>query len=805
MDRRSFIKLTAISTSSAALASCGNPENQLIRFVPDEDIVPGIATWKPGVCPACAAGCGLTVRVMDADAEVVRNGQAGVVTILAAKKLEGNADHPVNRGGLCARGQAAIQITYHPDRITQPLRRSGERGDGRYEAISWDDALAELVKRLDALQAAGNQKALAFLARSGGSYRAALVNQFLAAYGAPGAVTFDLFADDVLRRANGLSFGRPQLPTFDLANARSVINFGADLLGTWNSPVSQSRAYGDMRQGRRGVRGWFTQVESRMSQTGANADEWVPVTPGTEGVLALGLAQAIVANKLRPAAGAGRAGALIAGWAGGLAEYTPEQVQKVTGVDARRIERIARELAGNGPAVAIVGGPPLAHTNGLFNALAVNALNALLGSVEQPGGIFFTPEPESFRSFRLKAEATRGAAEGAPGQAAASLQALAASSPQVLLVDGANPVFTAPRAWKVREAFQKVPFIASFGSFLDETSALADLILPDHSFLESWADAVPESGSLVAVASVAPPVMRPLHQTRAMPDVLLEAGRGLAMPVTLPWQTYDEMLGAMFGALPASAEGGDAWAEAQEKGGWWASPAARPAAGAGVASAASAAPSGDVVSSPSFDGDAQQNPFHFLPYPSSQFRDGSVAHLPWLQEMPDPLTSAMWSSWVEINPETAGRLGIAEGDVVEITSSQGSVRAPAVIFPGIAPDIVAMPVGQGHQSFTRYASGRGDNPVSLIAPMTDAATGAWAWAATRVRIARVGGPDGRPHPVRRRDARARGGRTMIGLGLRSTVCRLGFGRVTRKRGRVASRSRTDRQMARRPETEQGDE
>src|ERR1700752_3346397 len=101
MDRRSFIKLTAVTTSSAALASCGNPENQLIRFVPDEEIVRGIATWKPGVCPACHAGCGLTVRVMDADAEVVRNGQAGVVTIHAAKKLEGLPDHPVNRGGLC--------------------------------------------------------------------------------------------------------------------------------------------------------------------------------------------------------------------------------------------------------------------------------------------------------------------------------------------------------------------------------------------------------------------------------------------------------------------------------------------------------------------------------------------------------------------------------------------------------------------------------------------------------------------------------------------------------------------------------
>ncbi|HKC41656.1 MAG TPA: molybdopterin-dependent oxidoreductase, partial [Gemmatimonadales bacterium] len=220
MDRRSFIKLTAVTGTSAALSGCGNPAAPLVRFVPAEDIMPGVAAWKPGVCPLCAAGCGLTVRVMDADADVVRNGQAGVVRILAAKKLEGGPMHPINQGGLCARGQAAIQVTYHPDRITQPLKRAGNRGDGRYEAISWDDALKEVVSRLDALEGAGNQKALAFVARHASGHRAALVVQFLGRYGAPGPITYELFGDEVLRRANALSFGREQLPTFDLPNAR---------------------------------------------------------------------------------------------------------------------------------------------------------------------------------------------------------------------------------------------------------------------------------------------------------------------------------------------------------------------------------------------------------------------------------------------------------------------------------------------------------------------------------------------------------------------------------------------------------
>ncbi len=737
MDRRSFIKLTAITGTSATLAACGNPENTLIRFVPDEDIVPGIAVWKPGICPLCAAGCGLTVRVMDADADIVREGQAGVKRIAAAKKLEGSASHPVNQGGLCARGQAAIQVTYHPDRITQPLKRSGTRGDGRYEAITWDQAIAELVGRLDALASAGNQATLAFATRPGLSHRRALVERFLAGFGAPAPIVYELFGDEVLRRANAISFGRDQLPTFDLANARSVISFGADFLGTWNSPVSQAAAYGHMRQGRPGVRGLFVQVEARMSQTGANADHWVPVTPGTEGVLALGLAHAIVAGKLRAGDAAGRAGAQIDGWAGGLTAYTPADVEKVTGVAARRVEEIARDLAERSPSVAIIAGPPLAHTNGLFNALAVNALNALLGAVEQPGGMFFTPQ------INLGSGPAAGAPAGPAGAAPARRRAaevLSGGAPaiQLLLVDGANPVFTAPAAWKVRETFEKIPFIASFGSFLDETSGLADLILPDHSFLESWMDATPESGSLMSVASVAPPVMRPLHQTRAMPDVLLDVGRRLATPVALPWQTFDEMLGATFAKLPPAAEGGDAWSESQAQGGWWGQLPAGVATVSGPATTAAPA----AAAQPQFDGDAQQFPLHFLPYPSSNFLDGSLAHLPWLQEMPDPLTSAMWSSWVEINPRTAERMGIAQGDVIEIASTQGTLRAPAYISPGIAPGIVAMPVGQGHRMFTRYASGRGSNPVTLLAPLTESTTGALAWAATRVKISRVSGPDG---------------------------------------------------------------
>ncbi len=699
MDRRDFITLTAVTGAGATLASCGNPEHQLIRFVPDEDLVPGVAEWKPGVCPLCAAGCGLSVRVMEADVETVRNGQAGVVKMGVAKKLEGQAGHPISQGGLCARGQAAIQVTYHPDRLAHPLKRSGARGAGELKEVTWDEAIAELVGHLDALAAAQDQKSLAFLTRPRRGRRLALAAEFLNRFGAPAPVPFELFGEEVLRRANAISFGHEQLPTFDLARSRFVIAFGADFLGTWNSPVAQNAAYGAMRQGRPGQRGAFVQVESRMSLTGASADQWVPVKPGTDGVLALGLAHVMLSNKLRPADGAGRAGAAIDGWSGGLADYTPARVEQVTGVSAKRVDRLARELVELGPAVAMIGGAPLAHTNGLFHALAVNALNELLGAVGQPGGVFFTP----------------GFQPSVPGPQVPSPQALQNLSAKVLLVDDVNPVFGAPKAWKVHEALAKIPFIASFSSFLDETSSLADLILPDHSFLESWVDSTPESGALEAVTTVVGPVMKPLYQTRATADVLIDVAGKLKSPIALPWKTAEEVAKSQ-PPVP--------------------SPQSPPAARSPERLALR------KYSEPVFDGDAAQYPFHFLPYMSQQFGDGSTAHLPWLQEMRDPLTSAMWSSWVEINPQTAERLQIAQGDLVDITSPHGVVRAPAMIFPGVAPDVIAMPVGQGHETFTRYASNRGVNPIGILAPATDAETGALAWAATRVKIARAGGSNG---------------------------------------------------------------
>lgn len=730
MERRDFLKLSVLTGATVTLSSCEKPAQQLTRFVVEEDFVPGVATWKPSLCTLCPAGCGVIARVSDGDAEVIRNGQHGILRMGLAKKLEGNPEHPVNRGRLCARGQAGLQLTYHPDRLRAPRKRSGPRGSGEFSEITWEEAISEVVSRLEMLRSRERLDRIRFLTGTLRGQRHELIQRFMAALGAPAPFRYDPLDEPVLRQASLLSYGHARIPSFDLARSDYIISFGADFLGTWNSPVAQAIGYGEMRRGRPGSRGKFVQVEQRMSQTGANADEWVTCFPGTEGLLALGLAHVIAKEKLRPVS--------LATLHSRDAEeqlksdrYASAETEKNTGVSATRVERLAHEMAARPAAVALIGGTSLAYTNGLFNALAVYILNAVLGSPGLPGGMFFAPG--------------LGAAED-PTQPSSSPEFVSHllsgnfENAEALFLHQANPVFATPPGWQVLEKLSRIPFIVSFSSFIDETTVLADLILPDHSPLESWLDDVPESGTSQAVLSLAAPALHPLHDTRAMPDVLLEMANKLGGRVTqaLPWRSFEEMLKASYGKQlslePCHPTGGveKFWQNVVERGGWWDENCPR---NSPKPSAKFEVPG---FTPPAFDGNQDEFPFYFQPYISGAFLDGSVAHLPWLQELPDPLSTAMWGAWLEVNPRTAAKLGIEPGDVLSVRSQHGRLEVPVVINPAIAFDVVAMPMGQGHDHFGRYASRRGQNAMRLLAPVAVTQVPTLAWAATRVHIEKIG-------------------------------------------------------------------
>ena len=139
-----------------------------------------------------------------------------------------------------------------------------------------------------------------------------------------------------------------------------------------------------------------------------------------------------------------------------------------------------------------------------------------------------------------------------------------------------------------------------------------------------------------------------------------------------------------------------------------------------------------------FSGTSVTYPFVLHPYLSTAFYDGQGANLPWMQELPDPMTSVVYSSWVEVNPLTADKLGLSEGDLVRVVSPHGAITAPVLIFPAIMPDVIAMPIGQGHTEFGRYATQRGANPISILAPQIEPKSDSLAWAATRVKLEATG-------------------------------------------------------------------
>jgi len=288
-----------------------------------------------------------------------------------------------------------------------------------------------------------------------------------------------------------------------------------------------------------------------------------------------------------------------------------------------------------------------------------------------------------------------------------------------------------------------VPLIVSLSSFLDETTDMADIILPTSTYLESWGDDAPDPGVGFPVASISQPVVTTLYDTLSAGDIMLSLARrvGGELPIRMRWGSMEEFIKDRWReeyeqrASEGEAQDFEAFWRATLEAGVWGQPG-----GAGdqvvPSSSSTIASISDPVSK--FAGDENDYPLVLHPYLTATFLDGRGANLPWLQELPDPMTSVVYGSWAELNPVTADELGIREGDVLEVESPLGSVRVPALIFPAIMPGVVAIPMGQGHAAYGRYAKNRGVNPIHIVATLMDDQSGDLAWAATRVKITNTG-------------------------------------------------------------------
>src|SRR5262245_58910224 len=316
IDRRDFLKLVGIGAGGAAASGCADKVEHLIPYVVQPEVItPGLPVFYASTCQECPAACGLHVRT--------REGRP--------VKLEGNPDHPLSRGRLCARGQASIGRTYHPDRYRGPRRRTA---GGALEELSWAQATGELAAKI-----AASPSGTFVLGAPIGPTLTGLIDSFVAAVGAGGRLVYEPFSHDGLREASRVVFGAAGVPIFDLQGADYVLDLGADSLETWLSPVEHQRQIFEARDvaTAQGQAARLVYVGPRLSLTASSADEWLPARPCSEALVALAIAR--VALERRQAAGrplGGDPGHL----AGLLADFAPEKVAEATGVPAEALRRV---------------------------------------------------------------------------------------------------------------------------------------------------------------------------------------------------------------------------------------------------------------------------------------------------------------------------------------------------------------------------------------------------------------------------------------------------------------------------------
>ncbi len=672
VKRRDFLKVLGVAGATVGTVGCSSEKvGKLIPYlVHPDDTVAGVSTYYTTTCRECAASCGLIVETRDG----------------RAIKLEGNPDHPVNHGALCARGQAALQGLYNPDRLRGPMVKE----NGAWKPISWDAGLTLLSQKLGEVRSRGAAANAVFINQHETGSFPAFLDAWLAGFGMRPHLSVDFEADSAVIEANRRSYG-VSWPRLSFQDAKLIVSFGADFLETWGMSVPQQLDFADARAKLESAPR-FVYIGPRRSLTGLNADQWIACKPGTE---------LVIANAL-----AGKGSVADAARQSGVAEST--------------LTRLQQELSSAKPVLALSGAR---GGNALELALAVASINQANGAV----GTTIRP------------------AEGTPAfdgvaryaDVIGTVERMRAGQVPIVFVRGANPAYSLPASAKFAEAFSKVPFKVSFSLYPDETTELCDLVLPDLHALESWGDAEAGRGAI----TLQQPAMDPVFSgTRATADVLIAlAQKDPSSASRYPQKDYRSWLISRFPG------GMNAFTAALVKGVANGSVAARTVSSAAPAQTAAAQPIEQTT------GD-----YYLVTYPSPVLGDGRGANKPWLQELPDPVTKVLWSSWVELHPETASKLGIERGDIVEVTTANGKVRAPVYLYLGIRPDTVALALGQGHASvakldqfdgkndrvptqwgYGRYARGLGVRAHDLLAGGSDAA-GGFALVSTKASIAKTG-------------------------------------------------------------------
>ncbi len=662
ITRRDFLKFSAMGGMTVMGEEAIRKAGRLVPYViPPERLSPVVWHTLATTCRECPAGCGMHVRHRD-----------GRIT-----KAEGNPDHPVNRGGLCARGQSALQGIYDPDRIQNVLAR--KRG-GPFETAGWEDAIDRIGSRMRELNAR-----VAVIGRLETGSLAEIMTRFGKAFGSDRVLFFEPFHYDPLRKAHAALFGTGVVPEYRLDQCDYILSFGADFLETWISNVQFANQFSRMHSLDGGKIGYFTYIGPRQSMTACNADEFIAVSPGDQLQAALAILKLMLdANLVRQ--GRDMASALAG-------DFNPDRLNARIPKD--RLARIARDFATSRNSVALSGPTPASGSEAEELALIVAVLNHAAGrfgtaiDIDRPHALSNTADEEAFSRF---------------------LNQL--SGRDILFIHQANPVFTRPGS---QEFIHRAGLVVYCGTMLDETAALSDWVLPVSSDLESWGDYEPYPG----VYSLIQPTMAPILPTREFGDILLglasAAGRGLRRSPGEPeLKTSGDWVRQRFQTLNPQ----DSWEDALRRGGSWKTDAQAPSQGGSPPlkfRPGAIRPFAGHGPGPQQTGDQAE----LWLWSSVMLYDGRVSNRGWLQENPEPVSTITWGSWIDIHPDKAKKLGIDPGDVIELAAGNRRIQAPARPTREVEPGTVSLCLGQGHTDLGKIAAGLGANGFLLMPSFPD--------------------------------------------------------------------------------------
>jgi molybdopterin-containing oxidoreductase family iron-sulfur binding subunit len=663
--RREFLTLMGASMALATAACARRPVHKIIPYVvKPEEIIPGNANYYAST--SMATGSPEAVLVKTREGRPI--------------KLEGNPDFPhdiANPHALSGKSQAALLSLYDPDRLKAPFARARDTGATR--DLSWEQVDQELGPKLK-----GRVRVLSSPIHSPTTYK--LVNEFISGFDSGQLIEYDALGMDDLAEAQALSYGTAVIPRYRFDQADVILSLGADFLSTWGSETenaggwAKNRKIEDSKNASSVKLSKTYVVESTMTVTGGNADERLAVRPGDELKIALAVAKELGAPDPQ----------------GILSGYTAEAVAAEIGLagGAEAIKRIARDLgAARGKSLVVAGGIHAKTKDAVALQIAANWLNSALGNEGQ------TVDASASLPVRGGANAVmKLIAEINSGQV------------DVLVIHRCNPAFTLPRSGIV-EALKKVPLVIHVSTQEDETAKLADYCLPSHHDLESWGDYSLRRG----VYTLQQPTIAPLHSTRAFQDTLLAlkkakgsagaAGAGSeAGRVSKDWHDYlkANWRDSIRSEAGASGDFERFWETTLQRG---VLVTRAPAQGAVPARAFVQS---SLAKLPRYVAASPVEGFSLALYQSVALGDGvHTANNPWLQEMPDPISSITWDNYLNISPAKAKELNLATDDVVELSAGDVSVEIPVHVQPGMHPSVVSAAVGYGRRVSGKVGTGAG--------------------------------------------------------------------------------------------------